>query len=80
MSGPTKEQLINKLKMSESARKSLQAKYDKLCEELNPVKVQNNAMKRIYESRDHELKASMQEADGLRRVIAAMAHKIHGGM
>lgn len=80
MSGPTKQQLIDKLKMRNAAYENLQKKYDELFKQFEPMRVQHNAMKNLHDSREHQLKCALREADALRGVIAAMAQKIHGSI
>ena len=80
MSGPTKQELTDKLKMRNAAYDNLQKKYDEICKQVEPTKVQNNALKKIHDAREHQLECALREADVLRGVIAAMAQKIHGSL
>lgn len=80
MSGPAKQQLIDKLKMRNAAYENLQKKYDDISRQVEPLRIQNNAMKNVHDSREHQLKCALREADVLRGVIAAMAQKIHGSI
>lgn len=80
MSGPTKQQLIDKLKKRSLEYYNLQDKYNELYDKFEPMRVQHNAMKNIHDSREHQLKDALREAENLRGVIAAMAQKIHGSI
>ena len=79
MSGPTKQELITKLKMRNAAYASLEKKYDDVCKDYEPMRVKCNAAMNLHDSQKHQIEMYLVQVNRLRKIIAAMAEKIHGG-